>query len=66
MVIVPATVPIITGTLEAVPNTPWLAPAGIVKVAVVGGPLANFASNGCVPPPVAAKVSVIVPVMLSG
>ena len=44
MVMVPATVPIITGTLEAVPNKPWLAGGVMVKVAVVPVPLANFAS----------------------
>jgi hypothetical protein len=44
IVIVPATVPMITGTLVAVPNNPCVLPAGIVKLAVVPVPVPNFAS----------------------
>jgi len=44
MVIFPATVPIITGRLEAVPNNPCVLPAAMLKGAVYGCPLANFAS----------------------
>jgi len=46
IVMFPATVPIMTGALVngVVLNDPWLVPAGIVNVAVVAGPVANFAS----------------------
>ena len=51
MVMVPATVPIITGMLGAVPNRPWLLRAAIVKhacgnlqVAVFPALLANASS----------------------
>lgn len=67
-VMFPATVPIMTGALVngVVLNDPWLAPAGIVNVAVVGGPLANFASYSWEPPDAGAKVRVIVPVIFNG
>jgi len=44
IVMVPATVPMITGTLVAVPNKPCVLPPGIVNLAMVPVPVPNFAS----------------------
>ena len=44
MVMVPATVPMITGTLVAVPNKPVVVPERMVKLTAVPVPVPNFAS----------------------
>src|SRR5579863_706025 len=58
MVMIPATVPIITGTLA-------VGAVGVMVKVVVVPPVANFASNAWLPPPVGTKVSVIVTVTFS-
>lgn len=44
MVMVPATVPMITGTLVAMPNKPVVVPERMVKLTAVPVPVPNFAS----------------------